>query len=465
MLKSKTPAVVVTAAASRPLWWSDRRLVVTAIAAAAVVFALGLGTHDFGRDEAVSILVADLPLERALPLLAHHEPNPAGYYVLLHFWPHSSEVLARLPSYLAAMLTVALLLLAARQLGARPLPAGALAAASPFLAYYAAEARTYSLLALMSTIALLLTWDAVAPARRRVPWPVLPVGLAAALYLHYYALFLLGAALVALWLWAPIRHEAPRVAGTTLLLFLPGAAVLLNQVELARTLTSRGWQPKVGPQELWSVPHVLFGGRENYPAGILLTVAVLALVAWGAWAFRGRRVGQFLVVLAGVQLVPILLGTVTRLVAPWYLCGALPPLLLLAALALGRLHPRAVLLPAALGLMAIASADFGVDSQKPPIRAALAALPPDGALPVVSDRKVASALAIYTHGAVAYAFSPPAVDYIGVWALPPGRPLPDAPRLSVFNHCDYPLLLHGRRLEHRTRYPANLCVDTEVPVG
>jgi len=126
---------------------------------------------------------------------------------------------------------------------------------------------------------------------------------------------------------------------------------------------------------------------------------------------------------------------------------------------------RYVLIPAALGLVAIVAADFGVDTQKPPPRAALAALPRDGTVPVAGDRKVASALTIYTHGAVAYAFSPPAVDFIGVGALPPGRPLPEAPRVSVFNHCDYPVLLPGHRIEGRTRYAANLCVDTEVAVG
>jgi hypothetical protein len=52
--------------------------VAVATLVAAVGFALRLGAYDFGRDDAVTVLVANMPLGHLLDLVAHHEANPAG---------------------------------------------------------------------------------------------------------------------------------------------------------------------------------------------------------------------------------------------------------------------------------------------------------------------------------------------------------------------------------------------------
>ncbi len=432
---------------------------------AAILFALALGRHDFGRDEAVTILVANMPLVEGLGQLARHEANPAGYYALMHFWPHDSEVLARLPTYLAAVLTVPAVVVAARRLSISPVLAGALALSSPFLAYYAQEARTYALVVALSTVALILTWDAIQPAPRPHPLWSLAAVLAAALYLHYFAGFLVAAVLVILWRWAPGRRQAVQVGGLTLLFFLPGAAMLLSQLELGSTLTGRGWQPLIRePLPVWEVIRTLFGGRANNPFVVTLAILMAALAAAGAWWARQHRAGRFLLIFAGVQLlVPMAIGTVMHLVAPWYLCAALPALLLLAAFALQRLRRSLVLVPAALGVAVIGVAAFGDDIQKPPIRASLAALPATDLPPVAGSGRFATSMALYTHGDLSYAFVAPPVDYLGLWALPPGRPLTQAPRVTVFDHCGWgPVVLSGYRVEGRREFASDLCLYREV---
>lgn len=436
---------------------------------AAILFALALGTHDFGRDEAVTILVANMPLAEGLRRLALHEVNPAGYYGLMHFWPHDSEVLARLPTYLAAVLTVPALVVAARRLTISPVLAGALGLSSPFLAYYAEEARTYALVVAVSTVALILTWDAVQPAARRRPAPwVLAAVLAATLYLHYFAVFLAGAVLIILWRWAPARHHALQVGGLTLLFFLPGAAMLASQLAVASRLTGHGWQPLIRePLPVWEVVRALFGGRGNDAFVVTLAVLMAALVVVGAWRSLEHRAGQFLLIFTGVQLlVPLALGAMVHLVAPWYLCAALPSLFLLAALALQRLRRWLVLIPAALGMVIIGIAAFGDDIQKPPIRAGLAALPAGDGPPVAGSGRFATSMALYTRGNVTYAFVAPSVDFLGLWALPPGRPLTRAPRVTVFDHCGWgTVALSGYRVEEQRDFGSDLCLYREANIS
>jgi hypothetical protein len=433
-----------------------------ALVVAAVTFGVGLASHDLGRDEAVTLLVADMPLDRGLTLLAHNEINPPGYYTLMHFWPHGSAWLARLPTYAAALAAVVAIVLAAAHLGISPLHAAALAATAPFLAYYSQEARGYNFLLAFSAVALILTWGTL--SFRRFPALALPAVLAGAMYAHYFAAFLVAAVLAALLLWAPRRRIALLVAALTLVLFIPGLVVAVQQLELAPALTGRGWQSLVRAFALIETPHMLLAGRVVNSASMALTVVMVLLTAWGAWLLRRSPAGRFLWLFAGVQVVvPMLIGAFIKFSAPWYLCGALPALLLLAAFALQQLRLRETLLVAGLGTLVIGIAAFGDDLQKPPVQRALAALPAGAPPPVIGGGRLAATAAIYTHGNLSYAYLPPPFDYLGLWSLPPGRPLPSARRVYVFDHCAWdPVVLPTYQVEGRTEYPGNLCVYTEV---
>lgn len=461
----------------RPVAWAvpsirtDARLwaaaaVAVATLIAALGFALRLGAYDFGRDDAVTVLVANMPLGHLIGLVAHHEANPAGYYVFMHFWPHSTEVLARVPSCMAALLVIPVTAWLASRLKVSVAAATGLAFSSPFLAYEAAEVRTYALLVLVSAVALLLTWDAISD--RRVPWPVLPGLLALSLYFHYFMGFLALAALLALWLWAPSRRDALRVALLLSLLSAPGLLMLAFQLPAMLAMSDGGWQHLIRGSQIWNVFRTLFAFRgAGGQASWLAFLVALAAGAGAVVAIRSRA-GRLLMLFAGVQLVPLVPGAFVKLVAPWYVCGALVPMLLLAALALSR--PRvlsfAVLVPAACGLLVIWHDDYGFDGIKAPVHQAVQAVPADVPI-VVARHSLAPSVALYTHGRLSFALeNPPRVDYVGLWALPPGQPLPLAPRIAVFDLCSMdPVVVSGYIGKEHVAYPGNLCVELERRVG
>jgi hypothetical protein len=433
---------------------------------AAVGFALRLGAYDFGRDDAVTVLVANMPLGHLLDLVAHHEANPAGYYVFMHFWPHQTEVLARLPGYLAAVLVIPVTAWLASRLNVSVVAATGLAVSSPFLAYEASEVRTYALLVLFSAVALLLTWDAITD--RRVPWPVLPVVLSLSLYFHYFTAFLLLGAFLALWLWAPSRRDALRAALLVSVLFAPGLMMLGFQLPAMLAMSGGGWQHLIRGSEIWKVFGTLFAFRSGSdPARWLGILVALAAGAGAVVAIRSRA-GRVLILFTAVQLFPLVPGAFVKLVAPWYVCGALVPMLLLAALALSRprLLSLAALVPAALGLFVIWHDDYGFDGIKPPVRAAIQAVP--AGVPIAVGRySLAPSVALYTHGRLSFALkNRPRVDYVGLWALPPGQPLPLASRIAVFDLCSaQPVVVSGFIREEQSVYPGNLCVELERRVG
>jgi hypothetical protein len=79
--------------------------------------------------------------------------------------------------------------------------------------------------------------------------------------------------------------------------------------------------------------------------------------------------------------------------------------------------------------------DYGFDRIKPPMPAAIRAVP--AGVPIAVGRySLAPGVALYTHGRLSFALkNSPRVDYVGLWALPPGQPVPLAPRIAVFDLC------------------------------
>src|SRR5438132_2363315 len=243
----------------------------------AVLFALGLNSHEIGRDESVSVLVARHSAADVVRLLTAHEPNPAGYFLMLHYWPHDSVVAGRLLSLVPAILVAPLVFVAGRRLSLPGWTAGLIAATSPFLAYYAAETRNYAWLILFGAAALALTAEAIAGAAPSIALG-LAIGavLAAGLYIHYFALFTDIAVLVALVLWSR-RYTAIIAAVTTVVLFAPGAIMLAQQVGATRTLTSASWQSRVGSSAVWVTFASLFAGTGDYLPGLLLAAVFIAV--------------------------------------------------------------------------------------------------------------------------------------------------------------------------------------------
>jgi hypothetical protein len=161
-----------------------------------------------------------------------HDSGPPLFYLLEKPFVAAAEGL-RLSDSLARLLPfLALLLLFT---GARSLSPGPprrrfllLAASSPFLLLYAAEARAYSLLALLG-FALFLLCTNDAPGLRRTA--VIALTTALFLWTHYLAIFLVASLFVVALVQR--RRLSALGIGAGILLFLPWLPVLLAQPEAA----------------------------------------------------------------------------------------------------------------------------------------------------------------------------------------------------------------------------------------
>lgn len=405
-----------------------------------------------------------------LALLAAHEPNPAGYFLMLHWWPKETALEARLLSYFPAIAVPPLVSVAARRLGLAALTAGLLAAASPFLAYYADEARMYSWLTLFGAaalvvVALILGSPDRAPLRLGI---VLGALLAAGMYLHYFAAFTGLAAVVAL-LWFRQSRAALVASATAAIVFVPGALMLLQQVPVLLQNRAGGWQQRTDAHAVQGALSSLFAGSGDFlPAVIMTPVFVVATLL--ALRRLGSPTVRLLLVFVSIGVVlPLALGAFTRFLTPRYLAASVPALLLLTSAGLATLRPRlagwvaGLLILASVGLSMSAIGRY--DGQKLPIREGLAQASAAGALPAARGRIYAPPLAFYAAGKVAYAFTPPAVDYIGIYALPPGAPYPpqDGQPIMFFDYCNQaPPVLAGYTFGQRLVYAGSFCLDLEA---
>ena len=439
-------------------------------AAAAALFALGLGTHPIGRDEAVSVLAARHSIPDLIDLVIHHEPHPAGYYLVLSLWPHDTLLGARLFSFLPGVLCVPVIIATARRLELPAWSAGILAATSPFLGFYSVEARMYSWLAFTGALALLVTAAITRSEGRRLGAAVLLGGvLATAAYVHYFAFFL-GLAAVGGLLLQRRRLEAAVATGTAALLFSPGLLMLAEQVPVLRRYPTGTWQAKEDPAHIFQAFSVLLAGAESYiPAfvatAILIVVLDIALI-------RGRRdpgtrmAGYWLL---PTMALPLLVGVFVPLDSPRYLAAAFPALVLLLASATRGLPVSAAV--AVTGALALIGAGLVVDSfqrpdnTKPPVPAALALGGP-GRLIVAQHLLLAPEVAFYVNEPVAYDFNAPTIDRIGYWALPPGAeyPPPKPQPLLIVNYCGrLQPPPPGYVIERKVHFDMNLCAELVNP--
>ena len=419
--------------------WPRSDLVVLLTALGAAIFLAGISAHPVGRDEAVSLLLVGHPLPQVLALLAAHEVHPAGYFLLLWAWPHSTLFEARLLSWVAVVACVPLVLLAAGRLGLRrPWLAGLLTACSPFLAYQAQETRMYAWLALFGAAALLALVSL--PERPRPGWVIgLGVLLAAGMYIHYFAAFT-ALGVVAVLLTRRQFATALQVVGVASLLFLPGLLLMLGQTDVFLRYPSQTWQERLNMHGVDTIVGLVFGGAEYDPWGRRLAY-LLAVPALYGMIRAPRPVQVLLLFAAGL---PLLIGFFSATLTARYLAAAVPALLLCLAIAIESLpRPAALVAAAAALLLSLYLVQYLVvryDTLKPPMPTLLAAARAAGAEFVVGHRHFAPQAAYYAHGGEAFAFVPPRIDHVGLWALPPGLAYPPSPARPVLavDYCEGP---------------------------
>ena len=355
-----------------------------------------LFTAQVGTSGAGALLRAVLTGEGTASYLVDIPPSyNAPYYVVVQTWLALTRLPAddlglRLLSLLAAAGAVGVLTAAVTRLAGRTagVTAGLLAATSPLVVEYAAEARGYGLAMLATATAVLGLAQWLDDGRLRL-WAG---GATAAGLAHWFALpVVAGLALAALLL---RRRAALPLVGVTALAALPTLA-LVGLTSLNGTGDSAlGWIRATGP----AVP-VLALSAWTAGSRLLLTAVLLAVVAG---LVRGHR-STALVGLCWVA-VPLVVVTVAELVrpvfVPRYLLPALLGLAVLAALGLARL-PGRLRVAATAGLVALQLAAVAQVAERGPredARGAVADLQArhrSGEPVVAVDRRAALALEQY----------------------------------------------------------------------
>src|SRR5262245_7217231 len=188
-----------------------RLLIALTLAGAALRFAT-LGAQSFWYDEAVTVRLLHMDLTGMLGAIPNKESTPPLYFVLAWLWTRpfgTGEVGLRSLSALLGTAAIPVFYAAARELCSRraALIVAALAAFNPLLVWYSQEARSYSLLVLLSALSL---WGFARLLRRPdgVAAAVWALASALALATHYFAVFLIVPELIWLLWTKPARRPA-----------------------------------------------------------------------------------------------------------------------------------------------------------------------------------------------------------------------------------------------------------------
>ncbi|MGB9184232.1 MAG: glycosyltransferase family 39 protein [Solirubrobacteraceae bacterium] len=328
-------------------WRPSRAAIVAGLVLLMLVsLALRTGTLHlyYWIDEGISVGIASHPLS-SLPTLLREDGSPPLYYLLLHVWMQAfgrHEVATHLLSLVFSMIAVPTAYWSGASLWGRRAGAycAVLAAGLPFLTTYAQETRMYSLLALLS----LVVATSFVHSFVRHDWrylPVFVVSLTAALYTHYWALFLGLMAFIA-WLVCvrlsderrPLWRDGAIAFGAIAVLYLPWLPTLAYQVQH----TGAPWALPPTLRSLSQAVSDIAGGQG---AGVaLLLVGGSGLLAPKLSGQRERRSKIELVSLAllglGALLVAWLYAKTTPAWAVRYLAVIIGPMLLLAGIGLSR---------------------------------------------------------------------------------------------------------------------------------
>ena len=313
----------------------SRPLIALVVLAAALRFPT-LGLQSLWADEAFTAEIAGASFGDVLDRVADTESTPPLHYLLTWAWTQvfgDSEWSLRALPALWGTLTVPAVFAAARGLFGSEragLLAAALAATSPILVWYSQEARAYSLLVLLSAVAL---WALA--TRRHGIWSAAS---AAALATHYFAVFVVVPQ--ALWLAWRRRTLAPLVAPA-----LAGAALLPLLAHQEDTV-ARPWADRfsVADQVAATAQEFLLGRQWTWlihRPGFVVLAALWALALHWLWRERERRAILPLALAAAAIGVPVLVSLAgTNYLAPRNVLGAWP-LLAVAVAAGAALRGRA----------------------------------------------------------------------------------------------------------------------------
>jgi mannosyltransferase len=348
----------------------DTVLLVAIIAIGASLRMFHLGAPSFWVDEALSVEFARLSWPRFVHLMQTRELNMLPYYLLLRVWIHlgTAEWIVRSLSVVCSIATLPILYrLGVRLFSVRVGQIGvALLALHPYHIRFAQEARGYSLMVLLVAASTLLLVRATESSSRHPVsvWSAYVATSVLAAYSHFYA----GLAILAQWASLAIarpsglrwRAVALSAAAIGILLVPLAAFVLLGHADPA------AWIARPIARSVGHLVYSLLGGEKHAGARPLAYVVyAAALIASGAaartaWRSSRHEPGAWhhALVIAGATL-PIILVLTASIVKPIfvdkYLIECLPFTVLLLAVGLERLRPRALSLATSIVILALSA--------------------------------------------------------------------------------------------------------------
>lgn len=343
----------------------DTLLVVGIIAVGTSLRVLYLGAPSFWIDEVLSVAYVRLSWTQFGHLMWARELNMLPYYLALRGWIRlgTGEWIVRSLSVFCSIATLPLLYrLGTRLFGTRVGMIGvALLALHPYHIRFAQEARGYSLMLLLITGSTLLLVRATESSSRHPAgvWVAYVATSVLAVYAHFYG------SLIILAQWASLAVARPRgVPWKALALAVAAIGILLLPIAVFVLLghaDNAAWIPRPSFRRVEYLVYSLLGGDNT--AGVrkfaypFYTAALLASGASARAAWRAHRherdAWYHALVIAGATL-PIILVLTASLLKPIfvdkYLIECLPFVVLLVAVGIDRLRPRAL----SLGVLIVA---------------------------------------------------------------------------------------------------------------
>jgi mannosyltransferase len=342
-------------------WYVDHgALLATGLCVLSVLVRLPiLGQRSLGLDEVLSVKFAALDWPAFVSVMWGGEANMLPYYLLLRGWLHvgDGEFAIRLLSVIPSAATVPLIYVLGTRLFDRRtgIVSAALLSLNAFDVRYAQQARSYSLVTFLVTLATLCFVEAV-ERRQGKYW----VGVVCASVIAVYAQFLAGLVLVAYAI--ALLVARPRVVSWwALAVSSTVVAVLVLPVGyfvLAKDTGRLDWVRASGISSVRGLLFAFAGGSDG--AGWLYLVAGAAAVALNRSWFSAKRsaeawhLGLTLCWLIAPILVLLAVSYVKPMFVYRYLIIALPPYLMLVALGMTSL-PSERLFAGAVAVMLLVS--------------------------------------------------------------------------------------------------------------
>ncbi len=317
------------------------------IAIGAYLRLTGLGRQSLWFDEADIVVRAQRSWSDVFATFSTAGENGPVYNLFLATWVRIagvSEVAVRFPSAVAGVLALPAIYLLARRLAGPQsgLFAAGLLAISPYHIWYSQEAKMYSLVVLLSILSTLCLVEALRQNHTTL-WIVYVVITTIMFYTHVAAVLVFVAQALFIGLtytrWA---GEWKRILIAAAALTVPYIPIALWALRVVGGGVST-WHAEVGLIEAVRTVGVKFATFRSEPyvefrAGWLYFIIALAGVVWLSATRQGRPVA---ILLASLTAVPVLglwfVSLHNSVFSDRYIIVALPPYLILGAIALSAL--------------------------------------------------------------------------------------------------------------------------------